>query len=140
MKDIAISNRRELRSEIQRLSLLDHEHLAALGNRFSSPAAIFSAAVTLFPRSAAARSMRDQGLFGQDFFSLISRFLIPITLNKTLFRRSGFMVKLLVGLLSQKVAGYITDDAVERVIKQGGLLIGKLFAKKEQEPGDRYEN
>lgn len=47
-----------------------------------------------------------------DYVGLLSRILVPFTLNKTLFRNSGFIVKALVGLVSQKASGYISEDSV----------------------------
>jgi hypothetical protein len=131
MRSIAINNIQELRSEIQRLSILGEEQQKALGQRFSSPAAIFAAALTLFPKSAAARSVSDHWLFHQDFFSMISRFLIPLMLNKTIFRSSGFLVKLFVGLVSQKAAGYVTESTVEKVFATGKAWMDRILVKKE---------
>ena len=133
MKSIAITNVQELKTEINRLTILDEEQTIALKMRFSSPSAIFASALTLFPRSGAASSISNTGLFHQDFVSLISRFLIPLTLNKTIFRHSNFLVKLMVGLVSQKASGYVTEDALEKVIGEGKSLINKLFNKKENQ-------
>ncbi len=130
MTTTTITNVQELRIEINRLKALDSEQTTALKMRFSSPSAIFASALTLFPKSAATSGVLDAGLFKQDFLSLISRFLIPLTLNKTVFRHSNFLVKLMVGLVSQKASGYVTESAVEKVIREGKSLIGKLFHKK----------
>ena len=137
MKHTAIANKEELQSEIQRLITLEDEQRLALAYRFSSPAAICAAALTLFPGTAAARRVTDHAFFQQDSLSLISRFLIPLTLNKTIFRRSGFLVKLLVGLVSQKAAGYITESVVEKLFAEGKLFIAKLLLKKKTEAGRR---
>ena len=82
----------------------------------------------------------ERGIFHQDFVSLISRFIIPLTLNKTLFRSSGFLVKLMVGLVSQKASGYITESAVEKLIKLGKDLIGNLLTKKKAAADERAVN
>ncbi len=130
MTSTTVTNIQELKIEIIRLKALDSEQTTALKMRFSSPSAIFASALTLFPRSAATSGVLNAGLFKQDFLSLISRFLIPLTLNKTVFRHSNFLVKLMVGLVSQKASGYVTESAVEKVIREGKSLIGKLFHKK----------
>lgn len=130
MKSIAITNVQELKSEITRLTILDEEQTMALKIRFSSPAAMFAAALTLFPRSSAASSVTNSGLFNQDFVSLISRFLIPLTLNKTLFRHSNFLVKLMVGLVSQKASGYVTESALEKIFTKAKSVISKLIPAK----------
>jgi len=44
--------------------------------------------------------------------SILSRFLIPLTLNKTLFKNSGFLIKTIVGLVSQKASGYVNEESV----------------------------
>jgi len=130
MKSIAITNVDDLRSEINRLMISEDEQRVALGHRFSSPSALLASALTLFPKSTAAKSVMERGMFHQDFVSLISRFVIPLTLNKTLFRSSGFLVKLMVGLVSQKVSGYITGSAVEKLIKQGKDVISNVLTKR----------
>jgi hypothetical protein len=135
MKNTTIANRGELQSEIQRLITLENAQRIALAYRFSSPAAICAAALTLFPGSAAARRVTGHAFFQQDLFSLMSRFLIPMTLNKTIFRRSGFLVKLLVGLVSQKAAGYFTESAMGNLFAEGKSFFGKLLTKKEMEAG-----
>src|SRR3569833_2155924 len=111
--DKPINNSWELREEIIRLSALEKEQAIALKQRFNSPAAIFSSLYSLFPKSAPGE--KHTNLFNQDFISILSRFLLPLTLNKTLFRNSGFIVKALVGLVSQKASGYINEDSVVSV-------------------------
>ncbi|MGN6178056.1 MAG: hypothetical protein ACTHNW_02680 [Mucilaginibacter sp.] len=108
--DNPIKNSWELREEIIRLRALEEEQAAAIKERFSSPAAAFSAVYSLFPKPAGGGSRTN--IFNQDFVSILSRFLLPLTLNKTLFRKSGFIVKTLVGLVSQKASGYINEDSV----------------------------
>lgn len=108
--DKPIRNSWELREEIIRLRELEKIQAAAIKERFSSPAAAFSTVYSLFPKTAGGGSRTN--IFNQDFVSILSRFLLPLTLNKTLFRKSGFIVKTLVGLVSQKASGYINEDSV----------------------------
>ena len=108
--DKPIRNSWELREEIIRLRGLEKEQAMAIKQRFSSPAAIFSTVYSLFPKPVAGE--KTGNIFNQDFVSILSRFLLPLTLNKTIFRHSGFIVKTLVGLVSQKASGYINEDAV----------------------------
>jgi hypothetical protein len=100
----------ELKEEIIRLRGLEKEQAHAIHQRFSSPAAIFSTIYSLFPKPAAGENRTN--IFNQDFVSILSRFFIPLTLNKTIFRNSGFLIKTLVGLVSQKASGYINEDSV----------------------------
>lgn len=108
---LPIRNTVELRDEIYRLQGVEAQQSAALKKRFSSPGAIFSTVKSLFPKSD-DEDDKNSSLFSQDFIGLISRFVLPIALNKTLFKNSGFIVKTLVGLLSQKASHYINEDSV----------------------------
>ncbi|MEO3406825.1 hypothetical protein AAFN85_23110 [Mucilaginibacter sp. CAU 1740] len=133
MNRTAISNISELRSEINRLRIIDDEQSLALKHRFNSPSAVLASVLTLFPKSAAARSITDHGIFHPDLLSLASRFLIPITLNKTLFRHSNFLVKLMVGYASQKVSPYVTEENIERFAVVTKSTLANLFNKKRQQ-------
>lgn len=121
-----ITNVQDLKSEIYRLRHLDQEQQTALVSRFSSPSAVFSTALTLFSRSGHA----DSGAGHRDYVSLFSRYLIPLTLNKTIFRHSNFLVKLLVGLVSQQAAGQVTESAATNAFRKGKSILMKLFSKK----------
>lgn len=120
----------ELRAEINRLKVLGDEQSIALKSRFSSPSAIFSSILTLFPKSGAAKSITDHRILHPDLLSLLSRFLIPVTLNKTLFRHSNFLVKMMVGLVSQKASPYVTESNIEKIGANVKGVITGLFAKK----------
>ena len=117
MMTLPIKNSVELRHEIYRLQGVEAEQSEALKKRFSSPGAVFSTVMSLFPKSD-DKEDKNSSLFNQDFIGLISRFALPIALNKTLFKNSGFIVKTIVGLLSQKASHYINEDSV-------GALWGK---------------
>ncbi len=130
--DKPIRNSWELREEIIRLRALEKGQGIAIKQRFSSPAAIFSTVYSLFPKPAAGE--RHTNIFNQDFVSILSRFLIPLTLNKTLFRNSGFIVKTLVGLVSQKASGYINEDSVVSVWDK----VKGLFHKKGESVKKNY--
>jgi len=71
--------------------------------------------------------------FKQDFLGLISRFVLPLALNKTLFKRSNFIVKTLVGILSQKASHYVSEDNVVGVWDKAKGLFNNLFKKKNKE-------
>jgi hypothetical protein len=112
METVTIKNIADLRGEILRLKGLKEEQRIALAARFSSPSALIATAFSLFPKSPTVDGIRNSGLFNQDFLGLISRVLLPFTLNKTLFRHSNFLVKALVGVISQKASHYISEDVV----------------------------
>ncbi|RYU89549.1 hypothetical protein EWM62_14625 [Mucilaginibacter terrigena] len=127
-----IRNIFELQGEIGRLKNLEAQQAIALKARFSGPSAIFSTVLSLFPKSAATDGIKGASFFNQDFLGLISRFVLPLTLNKTIFRHSNFIVKTLVGILSQKASHYISEDNVSGVWDKAKGLFGNLFKKKDK--------
>ena len=103
----------DLRTEIYRLRGLEREQSIAISKRFSSPSALFSTLVSLFPRTSVnADGEKSHGFFDQDLVGLLSRFILPFTLNKTIFRHSNFIVKTLVGIVSQKASHFITEESI----------------------------
>ncbi len=128
--DILIQNVNDLKVEIARLKNLEVEQAVALKARFSSPAAIFSTAMSLFPKSPTVDGVKNESFFSQDFLGLISRIALPLTLNKTIFKHSNFLVKTLVGILSQKASHYISEDSVTGVWDKAKALFNKFTKKK----------
>ena len=128
--DPIIKNSWDLKEEIVRLRAQERVQLAAIQERFSSPTAIFSTIYSAFPKGNHTGENKSN-IFNQDFVSIISRFLIPITLNKTLFKNSGFLVKALVGLVSQKASGYVNEDSVGGIWDKAKALITN-FTKKDK--------
>ena len=128
-----IRNIYELQAEIGRLKSVEVQQSVALKARFSGPSAMMSTALSLFPGSPTVDGIKSAGFFKQDFLGLVSRFLLPLTLNKTLFRHSNFLVKAVVGILSQKASGYISEDSVTGVWKKAQNLFSGLFKKKKPE-------
>jgi hypothetical protein len=129
-----IRNVFELQGEIGRLKNLEVEQAIALKARFSGPAAIFSTMLTLFPKSPTVDGIKGAGFFNQDLLGLVSRFVLPLTLNKTIFKHSGFIVKTLVGILSQKASHYISEDAVSGIWGKARGLFNNLLKKKDKHP------
>jgi hypothetical protein len=107
-----IKNIDDLRTEISRLRGLEREQSTAISKRFSTPSALFSTLLSLFPKSPVQDGEKSQGFFHQDIVGLISRFILPFTLNKTIFRHSNFIIKTLVGIVSQRVSHFITEDSL----------------------------
>lgn len=128
MTSAIIHNIDDLRSEIARLEIAKEEQSAAIKLRFSSPSAIFGTVVSLFGGPSNLNSIKG------DFVGFISKLILPIVLNKTLFRGSNFLVKGLVGLVSQKAAGYISEDAVTGLWDKAKSLIGKIGIGKKKKP------
>jgi hypothetical protein len=150
--DLIIRTSGDLRDEIFRLEGLEKQQGLALKARFSSPSAIFSTFFSLFSNTA-PEDRKAAGVFSQDFLGLISRFVLPLALNKTLFRHSNFLTKALVGILSQKASNYISEDSVTSVWdkakslfegfdanKSGGILntVKSIFAGKKSKPAANH--
>ena len=108
MTDLQINNVNDLKAEIFRLRHLREEQGDAIKARFSSPSAIFSTVFSVFPKAAGDKN----DIFHQDFFGIISRIVLPLILNKTIFRNSNFLVKGLIGFLSQKASHFISEDSL----------------------------
>lgn len=119
-----IKNIDDLRNEIDALKQAEQVQSIALGKRFSSFSAVMETISSLFPRGADGKSR----FFDQDLLGMLSRFVLPFTLNKTIFRNSGFLVKSLVGLVSQKASHFISEDSVMGVWDK----VKHLFSKKEK--------
>jgi hypothetical protein len=108
MADISIKSAADLQAEITRLKILRAEQGTAIHARFSSPSATFSTIYSLFSRGDSSKG----NIMGQDLFGVLSRILLPFTLNKTIFRNSNFIIKGLVGFLSQKASHFISEESV----------------------------
>ncbi|QJD96631.1 hypothetical protein HH214_12435 [Mucilaginibacter robiniae] len=127
--DIPVKNITDLQSEIIRLERQRQQQEIELKKRFSSPSAAFASLKTLFPKSSHPAERGESvtsTLFSQDVLGLLSRVVLPFTLNKTLFKKSNFIVKTLVGILSQKASTYISEDSVTTVWGR----VKSLFTKK----------
>ncbi|MGV8877932.1 MAG: hypothetical protein ACOH2A_02755 [Sphingobacteriaceae bacterium] len=111
--DLPIKNLNDLQTEIARLESLKVYQETHLKDRFKSPLAIFSTVKSLF--SSGDENAKSDFL-KTDLLGLISRFILPVALNKTLFRKSGFIVKMLITLASQKASGFINEGSVTSII------------------------
>ncbi len=137
--DLPIKNIDDLRSEIYRLKGIEKAQSVALAYRFRSPSAMLATVMTLFPKTANADGSKKPGFFDQDMVGLLSRLVLPLTLNKTLFRHSNFIVKTLVGLASQKASHFITEDSVTGVWDKAKSVFSGLF-KKTKAQEEHHEN
>lgn len=126
--DLPIRNINDLNSEIARLTGLQQQQKEALHERFNGPSALFSTVLSLFPKSTTTDSIRGN-LLNQDYFGLLSRIILPFALNKTLFRHSNFIIKALVGMLSQKASHFISEDSVASLWDKAKGLFNKVTSK-----------
>lgn len=137
--DIPVNNINDLRSEIIRLEKLKQQQEMDLKKRYNSPSSVFSAAFSLFNKSGDPKAASK--FFTPDIIGLVSRFVLPITLNKTLFKGSNVLVKTLVGLVSQKASAFINDDAVHSIWDKAKGLLSKVKLgkkKKGEEEADEH--
>ncbi len=112
---VPIKSIHDLRNEIVRLETLTVHQEATIKQRFSSPSAVYKTILSALPKSAVSdsgNSVKLNGLLNQDIIGAVSKFLLPLTLNKTLFKGSGFITKSIVNFLSKRASGYINHDTV----------------------------
>ena|ERR1700761_6802840 len=126
---VPIKNIDDLRHEIYELKRLEREQSIAIGQRFNSFSAVMSTIYSLFPKKGGPDGKGS--FFDQDLFGLISRFILPLTLNKTIFRNSNFIIKSLVGIVSQKASHFISEESVTNLCKK----IKAFFDKDKKEKG-----
>ena len=110
--ELIINNIDDLRNEIVLLKEAEQQQSAAIGQHFKSPGAVLSTIGSLFFNSRGGEGGQGSNIFDQDLVGLISRIVLPFTLNKTVFRHSGFLVKTLVSIVSQRASRFITEDGV----------------------------
>ncbi len=127
-----IRNRSDLRAEIFRLQQERLQKQIELKQHFSSPTAIMSTVVGLIDGGSSDKE--EPGKHKQDIVSFLSRFIIPLVLNKTIFKSSGFIMKAVVGLVSQKASSYVSSDAIAGVWDKAKGLLGGLLGKKPKKP------
>jgi hypothetical protein len=128
-----INNITDLRTEIALLQAVKNEQELAIKEHFSSPAAIISTVFSSFSSDKGKSSLFSS----DDLISLVSRFVLPFALNKTIFRSSNFIVKALVGLVSQKASGFINEKSITSVWdKVKDIIPQKWMSKKNAKPVD----
>ena len=150
MEYISIRSREDLRAEILRLEGVSREQARVIGAHFNSPGAVFSTIFSLFSNRSKYQNEKDDGIMSQDFVGLISRFVLPLVLNRTIFRNSNFLIKAVVGLVSQKASHFISEESLGELWhkvtalfdkEQGGILerVKSIFKgdKKKEKSVDR---
>ena len=138
--DVSIKNITDLQEEIARIRVIEARQGEELGKRFSSPSAIFASIMSLLNSGNRNAGDDQPGFFNQDFFGLLSRIVLPLTLNKTLFKRSNFLVKTLVGLVSQKASNYISGDAIHGLWDKVKSMALSVIQSKPETPSKGMPN
>lgn len=132
MSQPVINNINDLRNEIARLRVVKNEQEAAIKQHFSSPSAIISTVMSGFGGDSS-----KGGFFkADDLISLVSRFVLPFALNKTFFRHSNFIVKAIVGVLSQSASGFINEKSLASVWDKIKAIIPQKWTKKQDKHVD----
>jgi hypothetical protein len=121
--DTQITNAAALRAEIERLKGIEQQQSAALLDRINTPPALFATVTSLFPK---LQGLPKAGAIKGDIVGMIARILLPLTLNKTVFRKSNFIVKALVTFTTQRLSRFISEDNVIGVVQK----LTNLFSKK----------
>lgn len=114
---VPIKTIHDLRNEIVRLETLNVQQEVAIKQRFSSPSIIYKTLLSAFPKSSGSKTTGGKvgqlnEIFNQDIIATVSRFLLPLTLNKTLFKGSGFITRSIVTFASKKASEYINQESV----------------------------
>lgn len=136
-----IENINDLRSEILRLRLqrfqyeaVIEEEINKIQDRLRVPAMMLSKVNTLFGTHA-------PGVDGasQDWVTNALRIGLPVALNKLVFGKSGFILKSVVALLSQKAVTSVNKDTVTNWIDTASNWIrgaAKSKQDKSRQPHD----
>lgn len=125
-----ILNRTQLVTEINRLEALKHEQELVLKSQLNSPANIFASVVQLFKGSGGESHKFSEVFKTKDFYGVAAKFLMPLLLNKTLFRKSNFIVKAVVALVSQRAGGALNQNIVQNISHKIGNLFGRFKKEK----------
>ena len=119
MENNEIRNIGDLRSEIIRLQaeadvreLQIKQELDELSEQIKAPFQILKKA------SGWLGLTEKEGQTSQDWVTMIAQLGFPYLLNNLLFKRSGFLMKALVAILSQKAASGINQDAISGWIEK----------------------
>jgi hypothetical protein len=109
-----VENIDSLRSELLRLKMqqyqLEHsmkQDVAAIKEQFKSPMKL------LF---GVGQEKALTGSHQDDWVTGVLRVAMPLALNSLIFKRSGFIVKTLVTLFSQKAAGNVNKDTFSNLV------------------------
>jgi hypothetical protein len=107
----AIETIDDLRQQIALLKHQKHEQEQAIKLRFSGLKNTVDTLVGLLPHRDKPNADGTE-THHDDWFTLVSRCILPAILNKTLFRKSNMLTKAVVALVSQQAANFINSETV----------------------------
>lgn len=135
-----INNIDDLRSEILRLKLERFQHEAVLEqdvkrivDKFKAPFRLVNKITAFFGKGQGTNdgtSSPQEHETHPDWLTNVLRVGLPVILNKLVFRNSGFIMKSLVTILSQKAAKNVNKDSISGLIDKGADFIRNFKNKK----------
>lgn len=136
-----IENIDDLRSEILRLKLQRFQHEAVIENEINEIKNKFRLPSILLHKVNSFFGGDDHGVdkTGHDWVTNALRIGLPVALNKLVFGKSGFIIKSLVALVSQKAATSVNKDTFSSWIDTASGWIrgaGKSTKTKSRHPHD----
>ncbi|MDB5121425.1 MAG: hypothetical protein JWN56_2643 [Sphingobacteriales bacterium] len=135
-----INNIDDLRSEILRLKLERFQQEAVLEqdvkriiDKFKAPFRLINKVTAFFGKGKGTDHdghASHENEHHPDWLTNVLRVGLPVVLNKLVFRNSGFIMKSLVTILSQKAAKNVNKDSVSGLIDKGADFIRNFKNKK----------
>ncbi|WP_423146552.1 hypothetical protein [Rubrolithibacter danxiaensis] len=120
----------DLRTEIDLLKIKQFHQEELLKETLTDPAAIYHTITSHFKsKQPSSNKSTLQGLLQSDIVTNITRFALPLLLNTTFFKRSGFITKTLVTFLSQKAASKVNTSLFSGITDK----VKGFFAHRKQE-------
>ncbi len=120
-----VKNLADLRSEIVRLQALAKEQEDYLGDQYrllnekiAAPIRFVKSLTSWIPGVDVAKGLLAKGKKDEDWLSKALRIGLPVILNRFFLRKSGFIKRALVTLLSQQAAGALSKDRVSGLINK----------------------
>lgn len=144
---VNINNSEELKNELLRLNRLRKEQEVYLGdqyqilkNKVQTPARILGVIASnvpgvslvkdLFSSIGKSTNTNDVGGGKSDWLTRATQLALPLVLNRTLLKNSGWLKKALVLLASEGAAGQINKDKVSSVVSKVANFIRPKKSKK----------
>jgi len=118
----------ELQAEIDVLKIKRYQQESVIQERFNGPVATLKSIGSLFKTGSGKKSFFEE-MLNEDIITNISRFILPIMLNSSIFKNSGFITKTVVALFSQKAAKNVNMDVILNLVDK----IKNMFKSKEEE-------
>lgn len=139
-----IQNITELRTEIARLKSLKTEQEVYLKDQFNLFEYKIKAPVRLYQRISSFFPSLSDGIpsyktVDSDWITKAMRIGLPYLFNKVLFKKTGFIKKGLLLMMSQQVAGLLNKDSISDLLDKITTVVkpkkGQKFSKNDANYG-----